>query len=156
MKGFHLFVVLILSPVVGGWSRSQPSVGERVVHPGCGVLIKGHIIPIIIYFLFTALEQKKKTFSNIQREMWRIVLRTFCVMMNICWIFPQWSNSLLSSDLCGEVRRWWDVSETEQREEERTGSSRLHRGDLSSRRSPSTATFWWDRFTAITPSPFPI
>lgn len=60
MKGFHLFVVLILSPVVGGWSRSQPSVGERVVHPGCGVLIKGHIIPIIISFLFTALEQKKK------------------------------------------------------------------------------------------------
>lgn len=72
MKGFHLFVVLILSPVAGGWSRAQ-SVGEGVVHPGCGVLIKGHIIPIIIYFLFTALEQKKKRkrkpFSNIPREM---------------------------------------------------------------------------------------
>lgn len=58
MKRFHLFVVLILSPVAGGWSRSQPSVGEPCVRPGCGVLIKGleghtsHLVLFLFCFVF--------------------------------------------------------------------------------------------------------
>lgn len=34
--------------------------------------------------------------------MWRVVLMTFCLMMNICWIFPLWSNftALCSPQIC--------------------------------------------------------
>lgn len=38
---------------------------------------------------------------------------------------------LIHSDLCWETRRWRDVLETEQREEERTGPGWLHRRNLS-------------------------